>query len=246
MKILHRTKGLVHDLIVTRDAGMITLWSGEGVRQTVFDGEAPYIPGLEYARNMLASLALCPQAQSCLVLGLGGGSIPRMLLAARPHLEVEAVEIDPSVVEVAARFFDIRALPRFTVHLEDAAVFLKRCSSRYGVVVVDTYIGATFPDQCANQEFIRNARRCLVDDGVLAINWMDGNLEMRKDLLKSLGSTFGGVWQLPCLKTHNSVYFAAAKNATRHAILSSAAAVEAGVPFENSLKRLTQRLRTIH
>src|SRR5512139_3899029 len=129
MKILHRAKGIVHDLIVTMKNGTITLWSSEGNRHTVFDRAAPHLPGLEYARNMLAALAFCSHAQSCLVLGLGGGSIPRMLLAARPQLEVEAVEIDPAVVELAAAYFDIRRLPRFKVHLEDAAAFLRRCTS---------------------------------------------------------------------------------------------------------------------
>ena len=127
MKTLYRTRGLVHDLIVTRKGAMTTLWSATGIRHTVFDSAAPYLPGLEYARNMLAALAFCPQTQSCLVLGLGGGSIPRMLLAARPQVKVEAVEIDPAVVQLAVRYFDIRSLTRLKIHMEDAAEFLKRC-----------------------------------------------------------------------------------------------------------------------
>jgi len=99
MKTLFRTKGVAHDLIVTRNGATVTLWSAAGLRHTVFDIAAPHLPGLEYARNMLTVLAFCPKAQSCLVLGLGGGSIPRMLLSARPQIEVEAVEYDPAVVE---------------------------------------------------------------------------------------------------------------------------------------------------
>ena len=141
IKTIHRARGLAHELIVTREGGVITLWSDAGVRHTVFDSSAPHVPGLEYARNMLAALAFCPDPQSCLVLGLGGGSIPHMLLAARPQLQVEAVEIDPAVVELANRYFGIRALPRFTVLVDDAASFLEHSSSRYGIVIVDTYLG---------------------------------------------------------------------------------------------------------
>ena len=243
MKTLHRTRGLVHDLIVTRKGGQTTLWSAGGIRHTVFDSAVPHLPGLEYARNMLAALAFCPQAQSCLVLGLGGGSIPRMLLAARPQMEIEAVEIDPAVVELAARYFDIRALPRLTIYLDDAAEFLRRCTSQYGIVVVDTYVGERFPDQCATREFIKDVRKCLLDDGVLAVNWLSGDERIRTDLLKNIESIVGAVWQLPGLRTRNLLYFAAVTETTRPAVIGAAAAIEAEVPFENSLKRLAQRLK---
>ena len=243
MKTVCRAKGLVHDLIVTRNGKTITLWSTGGIRHTVFNSAAPHQPGLEYARNMLAALAFCPQAQSCLVLGLGGGSIPRMLLTACSQIEVDAVEIDPTVVELAVRYFDIRALPRFKIHLEDAAGFLKRCTSQYGVVVVDTYLGEYFPDQCATQEFIRDARQCLHDDGVLVVNWLSGDSQKRKDLIKKLESIVGPVWELPGLKSGNVLFFASAQKATRHAIIEAAAAVKMEIQFENSLRKLVHRLR---
>ena len=242
-KTLYRTQGLIHDLIVTKKEGTVTLWSAAGVRHTVFDSAAPHLPGLEYARNMLVSLAFCPQARSCLVLGLGGGSIPRMLLMARPQIEVEAVEIDPAVVKLAGRYFDLGALSRLSIHQEDAAAYLRRCASRYGILVVDTYIGEDFPDQCATREFIADARKCLLDDGVLAVNWLSGNSKVQRDLLKNIASLIGPVWQLPGVKTRNMLYLAPAAPLARSAVISAAEALEAEIPFENSLKRLAQRLR---
>lgn len=244
MKTLFRTRGIAHDLIVTRKGATVTLCSAAGLRHTVFDIAAPHLPGLEYARNMLAVLAFCPQARSCLVLGLGGGSIPRMLLSARPQIEVEAVEYDPAIVELAGRYFDIRALPRLRIHLEDAAVFLKRCTSRFAIVVIDTYVEERFPDQCASREFIRDARKCLLDDGVLAVNWLSGDSQTREDLLRHLQSIVGPVWKLPCLKSHNLLYFASTGKIDRPAIIAAAAAVEAEIPFENTLVRFAQRLRS--
>jgi spermidine synthase len=242
-KTIFRGRGHIQDLVVTKEGKTITLWSEAGIRHTVFDSAAPHLPGLEYARNMLAVLAFCPHAQSCLVLGLGGGSIPRMLLAARPGLEVDAVEIDPTVVELATRYFDIRAMPRFRIHLEDAADFVERCTSRYAIVAVDTYVGEHFPVQCATEEFIGNARKCLLDDGVLAVNWLGGDLQMRENMLKSLRSLAGPVWQLPGVTSRNFLYFAPARTTTRPAVISAAEAVAAEIPFENPLARLAQRIR---
>ncbi len=243
-KTLSRTRGRIHDLIVTRQGATITLWSEAGIRHTVFDSAVPHLPGLEYARNMLTVLAFCPRAQSCLVLGLGGGSIPRMLLAARTNIDVDAVEIDPVVVELAERYFHIRSLPRFRIHLDDAASFLKNCTSRYSIIVVDAYVGEQFPDHCATREFITDARRCLLDDGVLAINWLGGALQTRESLLRNLQLIVGPVWQLPGLKSRNFVYFASARPIKRPDIISTASAVEAEIRFNNSLAQLAQRLRS--
>lgn len=244
-KTLFRARGLLHDLIVTRKGKTTTLWSAAGVRHTVFDSAAPHLPGLEYASNMLAVLAFCPDAQSFLVLGLGGASIPRMLLAARPQAEVEAVEIDPAIVELAHRYFDIGALPHFTIYQEEAAAYLERCTSRYDAIVVDTYIDEQFPPQCASREFVWNARKCLPDEGVLAVNWLDGDPQTQQELLKNLQSAVGPVWQLSGLKTRNCLYFAAPRRVGRKAVVSAAAALESELPFRNSLKRLVQRLRPL-
>jgi len=244
MKTLDRTRGLVHDLYVTKNGGTITLWSAAGIRHTVFDSAAPHMPGLEYARNTLAALAFCPQAQASLILGLGGGSIPRMLLAARPRMEVEAVEIDPAVVELAAKYFDIHALPRFIIRQEDAAAFLRRCLSRYGIIVVDTYIGERFPEQCATREFLEDAGKCLTEDGVLVVNWLDGDARIQQALLTNIEAAVGPVWQLPGLKSRNLVYFSTFRKTTRPALVAAAAGIEYEVPFESSLKRLVQRIRS--
>ena len=244
-KTLCRTRGLAQDLIITRKGNLITLWSAAGIRHTVFNSAAPHLPGLEYARNMLAALAFCPHARSCLILGLGGGSIPRMLLKARPQIEVDAVEIDPAVVDLAVKYFDIHALPRLTVHQEDGAGFLSRCTSQYGVIVVDTYLGEQFPDQCSTQEFIRNAAKSLLGDGVIVFNWLSGNTQKRDNLLQIIKSIIGPVWRLPGLKSRNVLYFAAARKITRPAIISAATKIQAEIPFENSLRQLVQRLQNI-
>jgi spermidine synthase len=245
-KTLHRARGLVHDLIVTKNGRIVTLWSQAGIRHTVYDSATPHLPGLEYARNMLAALAFCPQARSCLVLGLGGGSIPRMLLAARPHLEVEAIEIDPVVVVLAEKYFETGSLPRLRIHQEDAAAFLRRGAARYSMLVLDTYVGERFPDQCASKEFIEDARKSLLDDGVLALNWLGGNSQIRRELLANLESIIGPVWQLPGLTSRNYLYFASTKGTTRPDIIAAAAALESDIPFENSIRQLVHRISQIN
>jgi spermidine synthase len=244
-KILGRAKGLVRDLIVTRTGETITLWSEAGVRHTVFDRRTPHLPGLEYARNTLAAMAFCSSARSCLVLGLGGGSIPRMLVAACPTMEVTVVEIDPAIVDLAARHFHVDALPRCVVLREDAADYVKRRESRFGIVIVDTYFDDRFPGQCMTREFIENAGACLHDGGVLVINWLTGYPELTRKMVRYLKSLFVQVWQLPGRTSRNTVYFATAGPLTHSAIVGTAVDIEAKLPFACSLRQLVGRLRLL-
>ena len=48
-----------------------------------------------------------PTPQSVLIVGLGGGTIPRALRELLPETQIDVVEIDPAVVRVAQPLFRI-------------------------------------------------------------------------------------------------------------------------------------------
>ncbi len=242
MKTLHRVKGLVHDLVVTRDGTVVTLWSPNGVRHTVLDLGAPHQPGLEYARNTLLALAFSPAAQSALVLGLGGGSIPRMLLAAKPGLRIDAVEIDPVVLEVARRFFGMGEFQDLLVHLEDAAAYLARCQTRYDIIVLDAYMGETMPAQCTSREFFGDVRCRLSERGVLAVNCMTGDKAGYRTLLSTIQAVVGPVSVLHGRRSHNAVAFAP-MCAERPSLVDEAERLESGLRFPADLVRMARCLQ---
>ncbi len=242
MKTLHRVKGLVHDLVVTRDGTVLTLWSPTGVRHTVLDLGAPHLPGLEYARNTLLALAFSPEAESALVLGLGGGSIPRMLLAAKPSLSIDVVEIDPVVLKVARRFFEVGERRNFRIYLDDAAGFLARCRTRYDIVILDAYMGETMPPQCTTLEFFRDVRCRLSEKGVLAVNCMTGDKVRYRTLLSIIEAAIGQVSVLHGRRSHNIVAFAPVGAVARRRVVDEARTLATGLPFATDLTRMTRRL----
>lgn len=246
MKTLHRTRGMLHELIVTKDGKTITLWSAAGIRHTVLNLETPHKPGLEYAQNALAALAFNPKARSFLVLGLGGGSIPRMMLAARPGIAIDVVEIDPAVVELARRFFHLDALPHCRVFVDDAAAFLARCADNYDVMILDAYIGEKFPEHCATREFIAAAGNCLAGEGILVVNWMSGDPVVFRNFVSSLEHGIGPVWMLPCRQTKNLLLFATRARPTRESLVTASKRLEAEIPFASSLARLAGRITRIN
>jgi len=243
MKTLHRSRRPSHELVVTQDGNKVTLWSASGLRHTVVDLSALHLPGLEYARNSLLALAFNPQAQSFLILGLGGGSIPHMLLAARPGASVDAVEIDPEVPELARRFFQLETSPRLQIFLEDAAAYVARCTNQYDVVILDAYVGDMLPAQCTTDEFFSNAHRLLANRGLLIINWMRGDAERFRRVLSSVEGRFGSVWLLNCFRSQNTLLFAPVRDFARQALLAEAGRLEREIPFASGLARVARRLQ---
>jgi spermidine synthase len=53
-------------------------------------------------------LALAERPQRVLIVGLGGGTIPSMFRKYLPDLQIDTVELDPEVVQVAKQYFGFR------------------------------------------------------------------------------------------------------------------------------------------
>lgn len=91
---------------------------------------------------LAAPLLWLPPARrrSVLLLGLGGGSAARLARALAPRAQIVGVEIDPEVVRVARRAFDLDALG-LDVVLADARAYLARTRRRFDMVVEDVFVG---------------------------------------------------------------------------------------------------------
>ncbi len=130
-------------------------------------------------------LALPPaRRRSVLLLGLGGGSAARLARALAPRADVVGVEIDPEVVRLARRWFDLDALG-LEVVTEDARRFLGRVRRRFDVILEDVFVGSgravRKPDWLPRPGLELAARR-LARGGVLASNTLDETAEVARAL----------------------------------------------------------------
>ena len=123
-----------------------------------------------------------------LVLGMGaGGSVWATRLAA-PYAEIDAVEIDPEVVNAAREFFELPTDGRMHVHTADARRYLRDTRATYDVVHVDLYQGGNVqPFYLVTAETFARIREVLHDDGVMVMNVYDGAASQR--LLRSVERT---------------------------------------------------------
>ena len=119
-----------------------------------------------YALEALA-LAHRPHVRSALALGLGAGVVPARLAAL--GIDVTAVEIDPASFAVAKRFFGLERTHVKAVQA-DARTYLRSCTGKHEVIVVDLFHGDGTPDYLITRDFFADLRGCLVRDGVVVFN----------------------------------------------------------------------------
>jgi spermidine synthase len=151
---------------------------GDEMVQTMLDLAKPDVPGLKYIGTLCAPLLAVPRPQRVLVLGLGGGGLIRVLHARLPETKIDAVEIDPEVVRLAAKWFGVVPGPRLQVFTDDAAKFVARAGEAYDIIWVDAYFDpaapgtddAGVPEEMRGKSFLEQLKARLKPGGVAAFN----------------------------------------------------------------------------
>jgi spermidine synthase len=124
-----------------------------------------------------APLLLLPPARRkrVLILGLGGGSVARVVRALAPRAEIVGVEMSGDVLRAAREHLDLDALEVEVVQ-DDAAAYLARCRRRFDVVIEDVFLGNARtlhkPGWLPEPGYARAARR-VAAGGLLVANTID-------------------------------------------------------------------------
>jgi spermidine synthase len=176
MKLLHSERSLYREVLVY-EAGSVrcicfTRFCRIG-RQTCQDVKHPDRIVMNYPQMMLGSLFVKPEPRSVLIIGLGGGTIPRALQELIPEARIDVVEIDPAVVTVARRYFDLGKNSKLNVIEADGRVHVKRAlrgEQRYDLIMLDAFDHEYIPEHLLTQEFLKEVKSLLAPGGVLAAN----------------------------------------------------------------------------
>lgn len=129
---------------------------------------------LPYTRFFEMAFYFKPDASRFLVLGGGGYSFPKYLLANYPQVTVDVVEIDPKVTELARDFFFLRDDPRLNVIHGDARSALRGLGS-YDVILVDVFNSHySIPFHLTTRETAQMLNDRLTRDGVVILNILSG------------------------------------------------------------------------
>lgn len=191
-----------HHILVVDDPGGIRYLKFDDSWQSAMDRNDPRALVFWYTRYFHVAMALVPDARRALMVGLGGGSVPKNFLVTYPQLEIDVAELDPEVVRVAHRFFDVpESDPRLRIFAEDGRLFVRRSPHRYDAIFLDAYFAHSIPFHLATVEFMQELKAKLAPGGVVASNII-GSLSGRhsllfRSMLKSIQAVFPTVYVLP-------------------------------------------------
>jgi spermidine synthase len=164
--------------------------AGDEFCQSAIDLDDPATLQHGYAKGMFASLLFREPQDRVLIVGLGGGGMVRFLNERFPETLVEAVEIDPVVVGIAAEYFGVRDGPRTKLHTADAFTFFDAPRGEYDAIYLDAFLRAPestglgeTTKRLKTESFLATLRAHLKEGGVIAFNLIvtdprtDGDLE---------------------------------------------------------------------
>ena len=175
-EIIHEERSLYRNIIVReQDDRRCLLFTvrRSNRNQSCIDLKNPDRLVFPYVKMMFSGLLVNPAPERILMVGLGGGSIPRTFHDVYPDAKQDLVEIDEAVVRVAERFFMFTPNQRMRVHVRDARVFVKRALARgqtYDYVMLDAFTGEYIPEHLLTKEFLEEVRGILAPGGVLVAN----------------------------------------------------------------------------
>ena len=196
-RLLEQRKSAYNEILVSEDEQGLRVLRFEpgGARQTVVKPGDPEHLELPYARLMPIGLALAERPQRVLIVGLGGGTIPSMFRKYLPDLQIDTVELDPEVVQVAKQYFGFREDSAMRAYVQDGREFIEQRENRYDVIILDAFSADSIPYALTTREFLVAVRRALKPRGLVVGNiWSRGSNWMYDSMVRTYQEVFDDVY----------------------------------------------------
>jgi spermidine synthase len=165
---------------------------------------------LPYLRAMLVGLVFVPAPARILILGLGGGSLPRFLLQHYPDTVIEVVESRAAMVDVARDYFGLSDCAGLNIRIADGGEYLQQCLTegqcRYDLVLVDVFDDQGLAPMVMRHDFFAALASLVNVGGVAAVNLWSGHEESFRAVMRLLKLYFpNGAYSLPVMGRGNVV-----------------------------------------
>jgi spermidine synthase len=212
-KMIVKQRGSVRTLYFVRDDGRQAI-------ESQMDMEAPHKLRLRYTRSMFASYLFVPEPKRVLIVGLGAGSMVHFLQRYEPRLYVEAVDIDPVILEMAAAHFDTHGSEYVTLIAADGLQYIRDAEALYDVIYIDAFLKPSvstdvtgIPLELKTAAFYEEMQRKLAPGGAAVFNLhLDRGLEQElAPIQEAFASTH--VFEVPSSKNYVVVATQAATTA---------------------------------
>ena len=156
----------------------------------------------EYTKYYSLYKIFKPDIKQALVIGGGVYSVPKALLEESPSVLVDVAEIEPSLFDLAKKYFNVSDDDRLKNFIEDGRRFLHDSNKEYDLIFSDVYYSLfSIPAHFTTKEFFEIAKEKISKDGVFVANMIGDLSRQTPSFIMSEIRTFQEVFP-------NSYFFA--------------------------------------
>lgn len=248
-EVIYRKNSLYNNIYVYKRGSIVTLKFGlrTGVEvQSQVNTRNLKLHMLEYTPMMFSGLLYNSEPNNILVVGLGGGVIPRQMRHHFPNVKIDVVEIDPEILRIAKEYFNFKEDPNLKVHIDDGRIFVKKRlrdkSPKYDMIILDAFNSEYIPYHLMTREFIQQVVGVLTENGVIVANVFYPNrlfeaelatfMATRKNCQVYLGGSSG-----------NAMIVSANKNLTNSEALEQARILQPKHRFSFNILTVAKKLK---
>ena len=177
-KLVHSCADEYGPMEIVDEATVRSLHFGSSARQSTMFHHDHDALALVYTRCMMTCLLFGAEPRTALLLGLGGGSLPKFLRRHFPGCQLDGGELRPMVVELARRYFHFEEHSCTNVHITDAGRYLeKELPASLDLILVDIHNADGMAQAVGEPGFFAACHRLLRGRGTLVINLFSGDRE---------------------------------------------------------------------
>jgi spermidine synthase len=189
-RLLESRESLYNNIYVYARSPYVIMTFGhnkEIYTESVFDTGDDRVLPVPYTRYMTAALMYAKNVHSILEIGSGGGRIAWYLHRFLPDVRITSVELDPAVLELSRKYFEVKDEPNFGLEARDGRLFLSYSNDKYDIILIDAYRGPFVPFHLLTKEFYQLVKDHLTDGGVVVQN-VDPNTMLFDSAVKTIGA----------------------------------------------------------
>lgn len=108
-----------------------------------------------------------PKIGSCLILGLGGGTVVSLINKYWKGVDIVGIDIDPVMIEMGKKYLGLKDVK---TKIADARKYVNKDKQKYDLVIVDLYQGYDYPKEFETEEYLEKLKNLLSKEGTLIIN----------------------------------------------------------------------------
>lgn len=205
---IHKAITNEHSVDVSEVEGVRSLHLGSDTIQSSMRLKDPNALELRYSRGMMVFMLFQKQPRDLIVLGLGGGSIPKYVYHHLLQMKTRVVEINPRIIEVArSHFYTPENDERFEIIEGDAVAFLRDNPATTSMLMMDAFGSSGLPAELCSQDFFDSCFEALTLDGMCAINLWGSDKNYDVYLQRIETSFHGRMLVMPTGRPGNVVVF---------------------------------------